>query len=233
MLRAIRGPRWARGGRGVTLVEMLVSTTLFTVVMAGVYLVYTTMQQTMLRGETKTDLQQSGRIAMGRMVQEIRMMGYDPSGALSLVTVLPRGGLRAGSSSCVAFISYNPSSGQTVQVTYSHDQSGLAIRRQEDAWDAAHNTFGTGSAQPFADLVQALQFSYYDAFSQPITPAAWTTTHRCPPVAGATAQSVALLTYAQMRQVQRVGILVRTAKTQPGLDPEFFTLTGDVYLRNK
>ena len=43
--------RLRRGDRGVTLLEVLISSALFAFVMGGVYLLYTTMLGTMNRGE--------------------------------------------------------------------------------------------------------------------------------------------------------------------------------------
>ena len=64
--------------RGMTLVETLIGALIFAFVTAGVYMMYTTMQNTMSRGELMSDLQQNARIGLAQMTQEIRMAGYDP-----------------------------------------------------------------------------------------------------------------------------------------------------------
>ena len=69
----------------MTLVETLIGALIFAFVTAGVYMMYTTMQNTMSRGELMSDLQQNARIGLAQMVQEIRMAGYDPSGISPLV----------------------------------------------------------------------------------------------------------------------------------------------------
>ena len=71
---------------GFSFLEVLVATALFSVVMAGVYALYTTMQETFTRGEMKSDLHQNARVGLDRMVQELRMAGYDPENALGQVT---------------------------------------------------------------------------------------------------------------------------------------------------
>ena len=76
-----------RTGKGFTLLEVLISTTLFSIVFAGVYLLYATMQGMMSRGELMSDLQQNARVGLDKMVQEIRMAGYDPQGAIPLVAL--------------------------------------------------------------------------------------------------------------------------------------------------
>ena len=98
--------RLRRGDRGVTLLEVLISTALFAFVMGGVYLLYTTMLGTMNRGELAADIQQNARVGLGRMVQEIQMAGYDPSGAIPQVALDPKDAIRAASPSCFSFVAY-------------------------------------------------------------------------------------------------------------------------------
>ncbi|MBI3085298.1 MAG: prepilin-type N-terminal cleavage/methylation domain-containing protein, partial [candidate division NC10 bacterium] len=68
-----RAPAWAN--EGFTLVETLIAAALFSVVITGVYVLYTTMQSTLSRGELKSGLQQNARVGLDRMIQEIRMAG--------------------------------------------------------------------------------------------------------------------------------------------------------------
>jgi type IV pilus assembly protein PilW len=217
--------------RGVTLLETLISTALFSLVIAGVYLLYTTMQSTMSRGEMKTDLQQNARVAMDRMVQEIRMAGYDPSGIIPVVSLPPKAAIRAATPACLTFVADVTGSGTARQITYDLNQTTL--RRRESLWGGS-SAFSTGSgAQPQAESVSLLTFTYYDAFNQVITPAAITSTQRCPPQAGAAAQAITQLDYGQMQQIRRVAITVQTRESRPGIAPEFYTLTNDVRLRNR
>jgi len=219
-----------RGGRGFTLVETLIAAALFSVVITGVYVLYTTMQSTLSRGELKSGLQQNARVGLDRMIQEIRMAGYDPSGAIPLVTLLPKAAIRAASSTCLSFVSYNPSSGASAQITY--DLSGTKLRRTEDPWNGT-NAFSGGSAQPQAEPVNVLTFTYYDSNNAALTPVSWTSTQRCPPTAGASSQAIVQLDYTQMQQIRRVAIVLRTKDSRPAVSSEYFTLTSDVRLRNK
>lgn len=219
-----------RHSRGITLLETLIASALFSLVMTGVYLLYTTMQGTMSRGEMQSDLQQNARVGLDRMVQEIRMVGYDPSGAIPNVALQPKSGVRAASSGCFAFVAYNPSSGASAQITY--DLSGTTLRRREDPWGGS-SAFTASSAQSMAESVNLLTFTYFDYYNQAIVPAAWTSTLTCPPTANAPSQSVVQLTFWQMRQIRRVAITVQTQGSRPGVFSEFFTLTSDVRLRNR
>src|SRR3990172_9400536 len=125
-----------RRTEGFTLVETLIAAALFSVVITGIYVLYTTMQSTLSRGELKSGLQQNARVGLDRMIQEIRMAGYDPSGAIPLVTLLPKAAIRAASSTCLSFVSYRPSDVTSTQITY--DLSGTTLRRTEDPWNGTN-----------------------------------------------------------------------------------------------
>lgn len=217
---------------GFTLIETLIAAALFSVVITGVYVLYTTMQSTLSRGELKTDLQQNARVGLDRMVQEIRMAGYDPSGAIPLVTLLPKAAIRAANSTCLSFVSYNPSTAVSAQITY--DLNETTLRRKEEPWVVASLAFSGGSgAQPQAESVNALTFTYYDANNAVLTPVSWTSTQRCPPTSGASSQAIVQLDYYQMDQIRRVAITLRTSDSRSAISTEYFTLTSDVRLRNK
>ncbi|HSB80716.1 MAG TPA: prepilin-type N-terminal cleavage/methylation domain-containing protein [Candidatus Methylomirabilis sp.] len=217
-----------RWGRGFTLLETLITTVLLSIVMGGVFLLYTTMQNTLSRGELQTDLQQNARVAMDRMVQEIRMAGYDPSGVIPLVTLQPKTAIRAASSGCLSFVADVTGSGTARQVTY--DLNGTTLRRKEEPWDGASAFSGGGGAQPLAELVNLLTFTYYDAYNQLLTPYS-TTTQGCPP--GSTTQTFTQLDYLQMKQIRRVAITLQTRDSRPDVFSQFYTLTSDVRLRNR
>jgi len=232
--------RLRRGDRGVTLLEVLIRTALFAFVMGGVYLLYTTMLGTMNRGELAADIQQNARVGLSRMVQEIQMAGYDPSpsGAIPQVALDPKDAIRAASPSCFSFVAYqwDPSSGPPTEVSYqiTYDLSGTTLRRRAGAWVATALAFAAGGgAQPLAENVDRLEFTYYDRHGQTIGAVPWASTHRCPPVAGAAVQTMTQLDFKQLRLVRRVGITLRTRDTRPGVLSEFFTLSADVHLRNR
>lgn len=78
-----------RDPKGFTLLELLISATLFPVVLLAVYLLYEANQATYLKGERKTDLQQHARIGMDRMETEIRMAGYGVPVAMTPSQLMP------------------------------------------------------------------------------------------------------------------------------------------------
>jgi type II secretory pathway component PulJ len=220
----------------VTLIEMLISTALFSVVMMGVYLLYTTMQGTMLRGEMKTDLQQNARVGLSRMVQELRMAGYDPDKALETVVLLPRDAIRAAGPSCLSIVAYEMDSGSpptahSAQVTYF--QEGTVLRRRQDPWVATSNAFTGGSSQPLAEGVNLLSFAYFDSLGNAISVSPITTTQRCYPQAGQSAQLQSLLDNSRLPAIARIQVTLQTRESRPGIAPEYFTLKSYVALRNR
>ena len=225
-----------RAERGLTLIEILISTTLFSIVFAGVYLLYVTMQGMMARGELMTDLQQNVRVGLDKMVQEIRMAGYDPEGAIPLVTLAPQGAIRAASATCFSFVglgldrSTSPPTEKSKQITYS--LSGTTMGRQVDSWDSTAKAFSGGTAQPQAEVVNSLTFIYYSSGNEILVPHAFSSTQRCPPAAGVPAQSLVQLDLLQMQRVKRVVVRIQTKDSRPRVFSEFFTVSSDVFLRN-
>jgi prepilin-type N-terminal cleavage/methylation domain-containing protein len=225
-----------RAERGLSLIEVLISTTLFSIVFAGVYLLYVTMQGMMTRGELMTDLQQNARVGLAKMVQEIRMAGYDPEGAIPQVTLSPKGAIRAASATCFSFVglgldrSTNPATEKSKQITYS--LSGTTMRRQEDSWDSIAKAFSGGTAQPQAEVVNSLTFIYYTSNNEILVPQAFSSTQQCPPATGVPVQSLVQLNLLQMQRVKRVVVRVQTKDSRPRVFSEFFTVSSDVFLRN-
>ena len=89
--------------QGFSLVELVVAMAITLVVMAGVYKVYVTQQDSYLLQEQVAEMQQNARIAKYVLVKDIRMAGYNPTRKLnvgnfvtSFVARLPDDGLDAG-----------------------------------------------------------------------------------------------------------------------------------------
>jgi prepilin-type N-terminal cleavage/methylation domain-containing protein len=222
------GERRARA-RGFSLLEVLVASALFAVVMGGVYLLYTTMQNTLTRGEMKSDLQQNARVGLDRMVQELRMAGYDPEDALEQVSDQRFNEIRAAGDDCLSFVTYRKHGGSEKSVRVTYRVSGGTLRRREDDWNPVSETFSTSATQPLAESVSQLAFTYYDAFNAILKPSA-SAAAGCPP---GSLPSIQLLDPTQARQVRRVGIALRTVETRPRMAPESYRLTSHVYLRNR
>ena len=229
--------RFSRWSVGFSLVEMLVSTALFSLVLASMYLLYTTMLGTMSRGEMFSDLQQNARVGLHRMVQEVRMAGYDPNDTIPLLVPEPKDFIRAATAGCLSFIGYqvHESADLTYQISYYLD--GTTLKRRAEPW-ASSLTFGdSGGAQPLAENILALSLTYYDLDNREIVPGAWTSTHQCPPPPPpptvTPSATLTQLTYLQLAQVRRIGISIRSRGTRPRTSFEFYTLNSYVHLRNR
>ncbi|OGB92101.1 MAG: hypothetical protein A2Z31_00965 [candidate division NC10 bacterium RBG_16_65_8] len=221
-----------RHARGFSLLEILVTVALFAMVMGGVYLLYTTMQGTLTRGEMKSDLQQNARVGLDRLVQELRMAGYDPENALGQVTDQPFNEIRAAGDNCLSFVTYRKPGASELSVRVTYNLSNTTLRRRTDGWNPVSKAFAVpphSDIDPVAEAVSQLSFTYYDAFNRLLKPSV-AASGGCP--SGST-PSMPLLDATQAAQVRRVGITLRTLETRPRMAAESYTLTSHVYLRNQ
>jgi hypothetical protein len=231
----------ARDGRGTTVLELLMVTALFALVMGGVYLLYTTMQTTLSRGEAMSDIQQNARTGMNRLIQEVRMAGNDPNGTLPNPEGLnagefPSGPLRAAGPDCVTFIApgADPATGAPAssRVSYYQVLGAPTLWRRAEQWTAG--AYPITGAVALADTVAALALTYYDGNNSLLVPQVITVpaSLNCPPTAGAGVGNVLRLTIAQLDAVRRIGITLQTQTARPGINPQSYTLGNEVLLRN-
>ncbi len=61
---------------GVTLIELLIALVISAILVAGIYRVYISQQRTYASQEQIADMQQNVRVAINRMIREIRMAGF-------------------------------------------------------------------------------------------------------------------------------------------------------------
>ena len=76
-------PDYQPDNQGFSLVELVVAMALTLVVMAGVYKVYVTQQDSYILQEQVAEMQQNGRIAKYVLMRDVRMVGYNPTGKLN------------------------------------------------------------------------------------------------------------------------------------------------------
>jgi prepilin-type N-terminal cleavage/methylation domain-containing protein len=220
------------GGRGLTLIEVLVSTAIFTIVAASVYLLYISMLNTYTKGELRAEVQQSARIALAQITQDLRGAGYDPSGAIASVTIGPRAALRAALPACVSFVTYGAGApAASIQVTYA--LSAGAVQRRVDPWNVGSSAFDAGAWTALAQSIEALQFTYYDSEGAVLPPGAEPPAGRCPPASSGPSPPVNQLGVEQMRRVRRIEVALRARATASRVTPEVFVLGNDVHLRNR
>jgi Tfp pilus assembly protein PilW len=189
--------------RGFTFAEALIAAALSSFILIGLYLMYETNQVTFVKGERQTDLQQNARIALDRIVRELRVAGSDPSG------VIPVGGaaILVAEAGRVQFYADADSDSATERVEYSFDAAAQMIRRQ--LWTVPAGT--TAGAQQLAQAVTVLTFAYYD---------------------GANILLPSPVPAGSLGSIRRVSVSVTTADTVTGQLRQPFIVQADVRPRN-
>jgi hypothetical protein len=196
--------------RGLTFPEVLIASTLIGPVLISALIILETMHGAYGRGERRADLQQSVRIGMARIVRELRAAGLDPSG---LIPGLPiPGPIQSADISRIAFIGDPNGDGSSKKIEYRLDLSASppVLRRQQwSTWGGGWS--GTNGAQPLAEGITAVEFTYFGAGGSAIPP------HELA---------------ARLGEIRRVGINI-TALAPPGhILSEPFRLVSEVQLRN-
>jgi len=99
-----------RGSKGLSLTELLVALVVSSFLMAAVYRTFISQQKTYVVQEQVVDMQQNVRVAIGRMMREIRMAGFG-----NLAWILQGAGATFGSKTLTRVITEGtPSGGLTV-----------------------------------------------------------------------------------------------------------------------
>lgn len=196
-----------RQGRisGFTLLELLISLAIGMIVLGAIYTVFTMQNKHFTSQEQIAEMQQIARTTMDVMIREISMAGYDPNKWLP--TPIPaNAGITSAAATSLAFTADLNENGVTTDanenVTYAFDSANYRITRNTG-----------GGAQPFAENIEDLAFTYYKADG----------------ITAATLPADILMI--------KMSIRVRTAKPDPTYAANggyrTFTLTSNVTLRNK
>ncbi|MBW8057814.1 MAG: prepilin-type N-terminal cleavage/methylation domain-containing protein [candidate division NC10 bacterium] len=148
-----------RNQSGFTLLEMLISSAIFAIVLFAIYTIYITSQTTSTRGINKIEVQQNARVAMRRMAREIRMAGYDPGSAIPAQG--SQTAIQVANANSITFIADVTGDGDSDQVTYQ--LQGTQLIRESASWVGAAWTPTPPASSELADSVITLFFIYYDA----------------------------------------------------------------------
>lgn len=154
--------------RGFTLTELLVAIAVVGLIMTGVLTLMMSGNQTYLSGSNQIEAQQAARVALDRMVREIRGAGYNPTGAACPpVTNCPIGGaLGLANPTATALTVQKDTNADgifapTERIAYT--LNGTNLQRQDFAVDLQPQTIMGG--------IQALTFTYLDETDAVIPPA--------------------------------------------------------------
>jgi type IV pilus assembly protein PilW len=138
---------------GFGLAELLVSTAVAGLLLAGLVLLLDTALRASAAGRAQVEAQQGARWALDRMSRELREAGYDPRGrGLAAIEIA------------------EPT---RVRLVHDHDEDGVIDPTRERvtySWDATARILrreAGGGAQPLINDVHALALTYHDAAGDP------------------------------------------------------------------
>ena len=147
--------------RGFTLAELLVAIAVVGLIMTGLLTFMMTGNQTYLTGSNQIEAQQAARVALARMVREIRGAGYNPTGAACPPSKnCPIGGATGlDNLTATALMIQNDTNNNgtfepTERVLYT--LNGTDLQRQDFA------PGGDATPQTIVGGIQALTFTYLD-----------------------------------------------------------------------
>jgi len=164
-----------RKEHGFTLVELLVAMAMTAVVMAAVYSLYKTQQDSYIAQDQVVEMQQNVRASLYQMARDLRMAGFNPQRAPNVggfVTQLPDdgGGTTTTNSTNIALTIDKDSNGVSngvididaddEQIAYRLDNATSALQKfrvSDDTW------------QTVADNISAVDFVYLDLNGTDIT----------------------------------------------------------------
>ncbi|MBN2372402.1 prepilin-type N-terminal cleavage/methylation domain-containing protein [bacterium] len=136
--------------KGFSLVELLIVMGISSILLIAVYETFISERRAITAQELITEMHQNVRAALDMMVREIRMAGYDPTGAGFTGIVNP-------TSSQIGILLDQNSNGDhydsNEDITYSYDSANLRIRRK---------TGISGTNQPFAENITLFHLDYFD-----------------------------------------------------------------------
>ena len=208
---------------GYSLIETLLGALVFLILLEGVYLLQQTSLDTYARAEDSASMQQTARVALDRMAQDLRMAGYGSPKLTDQVVI-------ATNDTVSIHADMNDGNGP-LYITYSlRDCNGnvgtLLYRQASAASYCGGDTLASG--------VSALQFTYFEGQNVPLpyptpSPATYQLDNQAP-IAGAGTPTTPA-PGSQRDQVRQIKVVL-TMSNNNVLRPQRFTATTEVTLRN-
>jgi Tfp pilus assembly protein PilW len=218
--------RVAHGQKGITLLELLISMSIFLGILLGIYLIFDAHHKIFASGESRADVQFNARYTMGQMARQIRMTGYFPENFATPPAVpASTNALQIATDSALAIRGDADGSGASNIFLFCLN-AGSLIRVKAPVGTAAAYTCAGG--QILGRNIASLAFAYFGVNNTPI-PNPPTPPYQLDgeglgvPVFGSTAQRAA---------VRRVVITFTSSENVPGQQAQTYTLTSDLRLRN-
>jgi prepilin-type N-terminal cleavage/methylation domain-containing protein len=231
------------GAGGFTLIEVLIASVISTVVLIGLYQMYSANRTTYAKGEVKTNIQQNARAAVDLISRELRMIGYDPNHTLPLLgagtnPATTQRAIQAANATSIRFIADvndpagNGPDGWGDMIEYTYDPVCMQVRRKVWIWNPAAmpSNFvappvdnGCVEPPPIAEqldpnLTTVFRYFYYDAAE--------------PNPASKFKELASPVPVADLTRIQRITIQVGTEGVAPMGGTHAFPLNSDIRLRN-
>ncbi len=215
---------------GFTLVEILISLSVFLLVLLAVYELFDSSRATYSSGQTRVDVQQNARAAVDEMVRELRMAGYFPENFASPpANPLLTNPIQVATNTGLAIYGEADGDGSSRYFLYCLNGTTLRRRRSNTATASAY-TCPSGSADILAENITGFQFTYLDASNTPIP------NPPTPPYQLDSQVLGAIPTFGppptQRGAVRTVVITLTVREDVPGQSPQIYTVTSSVKLRN-
>jgi type IV pilus assembly protein PilW len=232
---------------GFTLIELLIAMSIFLIVLLGIYQMFDTNRATYVSGMRKVDVQQNARVALDAITRELRMAGYFPENYDTDLTTTPSlakqvGILIATNNGLVVYGDLdgtcNPTQGPcpaNSSSVFLYCLSGNTILRKRSTDVTIAASFSCSGGDVLAENITMLQFTYYDGSNNPVPN---------PPTVpyvldGQTLNNVPAFDVnppiPDVRTTIRTIVVTLVAAESvpiPGQQPQRFTLTSSVRLRN-
>lgn len=216
-----------RSQAGFSILEALISLSIFLAVLAAVLATYTPSRRLYTRGERKADIQQNARLAMAEMAKQIRMAGFFPENFTDPPPATREAGaIRLATEREVAI--YGDADGGGSSNIFFFCLDDTTVRRKRAAPDAV-DAYTCSGGEILAEGVSDLTFVYYDAAGDPVPDPPTGSYQLDDQGPGAVPE---LDDTAQRDSVRRVVAMLTTEVDVQGRGPQIFTLTSDIWLRN-
>ncbi len=150
---------YSRGRRegGFTIINLLVAMGLSGIAFGAITTTFVSQSQSYDAQEQVVEMQQNARVAMDLITREVRMAGFDPTGAGTFTGVHHHSGyihIRAD------LDGNGDKDGPNEDLRYRYDNTNNLIERDDDD----HNNW-----TPLAENIQAFNFNYLDRNGNPTT----------------------------------------------------------------
>jgi prepilin-type N-terminal cleavage/methylation domain-containing protein len=209
--------------KGLTMIELLVSVTIFLVVLLAIYQLFDTSHATYESGTRKQGVQQQARLAMDEMVRALRMAGYVPENYDADLTNDLSGTARLHVATANSIAAFGSLEGGNQSTVFLFCVSGNTVLKKVSLNTAAGATYTCNNADVLADNVTLLRFTYFDTNG----------TQLAGDLDGKTlGAALDLAPRLQRDGVRTIVITLQITEPVPRQQPQVYTLTSTVRLRN-